>query len=90
MNGLKTNPRQCPGVCFFALIFLGMSLFNLAVEAADIPKGLPREGDIISAFSVPVPDNQTFMSYLMIEESGIFQPAEMDVRLLFIEVMNVY
>lgn len=74
----------------FAFIFLGMSLLNLAVEAAAIPKGLPRAGDIISAFSVPVPNNKTSMSYLMLEEDGIFQPAEMDVKLLFIEVLNVY
>lgn len=75
---------------FFAFIFLGMRLFSLAVEAADIPKGLPREGDIISAFSIPVPGDNTFKSYLMIKEEGMFQPAEMDVKLLIIEVLNVY
>ncbi|MBA4369233.1 MAG: hypothetical protein C0403_16525 [Desulfobacterium sp.] len=105
-EGIKNKPPAnvrgfvfCVGAFFtmikkvhilFAFILLGTSLFNLTVEAADIPKGLPREGDIISAFSVPVPNNQTFISYLMLKERGIFQPAEMDVKLLIIEVMNVY
>lgn len=73
-----------------SFILLGMNLFNQTGEAADVPKGLPRAGDIISAFSVPVPDNEKFRSYLMLEKSGLFQPAEMDVKLLIIEVLNVY
>ncbi len=75
---------------FFVYIFLGMILFNLAAEAADIPKGLPRAGDIIPVFSIPVPKDKTFKSYLMLENGGMFQPAEMDVKLLIIEVLNVY
>lgn len=73
-----------------AFILLGMNLFNLTGEAADVPKGLPRAGDIIPAFSVPVPTNKAYRSYLMLEKSGIFQPAEMDVKLLIIEVLNIY
>jgi len=73
-----------------AFILLGMNLFNQNGEAADVPKDLLRAGDIISAFSVPVPENKAHRSYLMLEKSGFFQPAEMDVKLLVIEVMNVY
>ncbi|MDQ1331128.1 MAG: hypothetical protein QG578_1394 [Thermodesulfobacteriota bacterium] len=73
-----------------AFVLLGMNLFNQAGEAADVPKGLLRAGDIIPAFSVPVPKNKTDRSYLMLKKSGIFQPAEMDVKLLIIEVLNVY
>lgn len=73
-----------------ASILLGMNLFNLNGEAADVPKGLPRSGDIIPAFSVPVPKNNTYRSYLMVGKSAIFQPAEMDIKLLIIEVLNVY
>jgi len=73
-----------------AFILLSMSLFDQPGEAADVPKGLPRSGDIIPAFSVPVPKNKTYRAYLMLEKSGVFQPAEMDVKLLIIEVLNVY
>jgi hypothetical protein len=73
-----------------ASILLGMSLFNQSGEAADAPKGLPRSGDIIPAFSVPVPENKTYRSYLMLKKSAFFQPAEIDAKLLIIEVLNVY
>ncbi|MFO7665775.1 MAG: hypothetical protein R6V76_04085 [Desulfobacterales bacterium] len=73
-----------------AFILLGMNLFNHNGEAADVPKGLPRPGDIIPAFSVPVPTNKAYRSYLMLKESGIFQPAEMNIKLLILEVLNVY
>jgi len=73
-----------------ACVLLGMNLFNQTGEAADVPEGLLRSGDIIPAFSVPVPKDKADRSYLMLKKSGIFQPAEMDVKLLIIEVLNVY
>ena len=89
-EGMKNKIKRWKKPFIIALILFGMNLFNQTGEAADVPKGLPRAGDIISAFSVPVPKNNTFRSYLMLEKSGIFQPAEMDVKLLIIEVLNVY
>jgi hypothetical protein len=87
---MKNKIKRWKNRFIIASILLGMTLFNQIGEAADVPKGLPRAGDIISPFSVPVPKNKTYKSYLMLEKSGFFQPAEMDVKLLVIEVMNVY
>ncbi len=87
---MKNKIKRWKKTFIIAFILLGMNLFNSTGKAADVPKGLPRAGDIISAFSVPAPNNKTFRSYLMLEKNGFFQPAEMDVKLLVIEVMNVY
>lgn len=88
---MKNEIKTWKKTIIVSIILLGMSLLNSSVEAADVPKGLPRSGDIISAFSVPVPKNDTDRSYLMLEEkNGVFKPAEMDVKLLIIEVLNVY
>ncbi len=87
---MKNNKKKWKKTIIVAFILLSMNLYNQTGEAADVPKGLPRSGDIISAFSVPVPKNKTYRSYLMLEKSGVFQPAEMKVKLLIIEVLNVY
>lgn len=77
-------------ICIFAGILLSLNLFSQSEASSDVPKGLPRSGDIIPAFSVPVPKNKTYKSYLMLKKSGSFQPAEMDVEMLVIEVLNIY
>ena len=87
---MKNKIKIWKKTIIIAFILLGMNLFNQTGEAADVPKGLPRSGDIITAFSVPVPKNKTDRAYLMLEKSGVFQPAEMNVKLLIIEVLNVY
>ena len=87
---MKNKIKKWKKTIIVAFILLSMSLFNQSGEAADVPKGLLRSGDIIPAFSVPVPKNETYRSYLMLEKSGVFQPAEMDVKLLIIEVLNVF
>jgi len=89
-EGMKNKIKIWKKTVIIAFILLGMNLFNQTGEASDVPKGLPRSGDIIPAFSVQVPKNKTYRSYLMMKKSGIFQPAEMDVKLLIIEVLNVY
>lgn len=87
---MKNKIKLWKKTIIIAFILLGMNLFNQTGEAADVPKGLPRSGDIITAFSVPVPKNKTDRAYLMLEKSGVFKPAEMEVKLLIIEVLNVY
>jgi hypothetical protein len=74
----------------FAVILAGVNLFQQIEGASDIPKGLPRSGDVIEAFSVPVPKNKTYRTYLELDKEGNFQPAEMDAKLIIIEVLNVY
>ena len=71
-------------------ILTGMNLFHQSEGASDIPKGLPKSGDIIEGFSVPVPKNKAYRSYLKLENEGSFQPAELDATLIIIEVLNVY
>lgn len=74
----------------FAFMLLGVNLFTLNGGASDIPKGLPRSGDIFPAFSVPVPTNKAYRSYLELEKDGSFEPAKMEAEFLFIYVLNVY
>jgi hypothetical protein len=87
---MKDKTKILKKIIIITFILLGMNVYNPTGETADVPKGLPRAGDILSVFSIPAPDNEKYRSYLMLEKSGLFQPAEMDVKLLIIEVLNVY
>jgi hypothetical protein len=87
---MKNQIRIWRTCIIFALILFGVALFNQSEGSSDIPKGLAKSGDVIPAFSVPVPTNKAYRSYLMLGESGSFQPAEMDAKLIIIEVLNVY
>ena len=89
-EGLKNKTSIWRKCIIFATIILGVSLFNQSGGASDVPKGLAKSGDIVPAFSVPVPKNKAYRSYLELKKSGSFEPAKMEMEFLFIYVLNVY
>lgn len=75
----------------FILVVMGTSAgFSIYGIASDEAKNLPRAGDIIPEFTIPVPPNQTYRSYLNLDKGERFTPAEMNVQMLIIEVLNLY
>jgi len=85
------NPISIWGKCIIlVLVLFIVALFNKSEGSSDIPKGLAKSGDIIPAFSVPAPKNKIYRSYLELGKDASFQPAEMDAKLIIIEVLNVY
>ncbi len=75
-------------LCF--LIIPGLSLLNQGKALGEVPENLPGPGDVIPAFSVPVPKNPDYRSYLKLDGEKTFVPGEIKAKLILIEVFNVY
>lgn len=72
------------------LLFVGFSLIAGKGASAGLWDNLPGPGTVLPAFTVAAPVDAAYRSYLNLDKEKTFQPGEMKVEMILIEVFNVY
>lgn len=86
----KIRSQKKRVIFVIALIIFAGNVLNQDAGLSKVPEGLPRLGTVIPVFSIPVPPNEVYKSYLKLEGEGTFQPGDMEAKLVLIEVLNVH
>jgi len=86
----KIIPKNITLIHIIPLIIFGVALLINAPVSGEVSKDLPGQGAIIPPFSILAPPKQADKSYLMLGSEERFKPADLNVKLVLIEVFNVY
>lgn len=71
------------------VVFIGWS-FLTGSALPEVPAGLLGPGTIIPAFSLPVPVTKAQRAYLKLDGGGDFQPGNIPVDIILVEIISVY